>query len=303
VRQGRQGRLVNVATGGRVALVPGVYRVRYLPDRNLYRVVNRSAGRAVGSYRGPLVFQPAGGGPLGYGPRNYRGSFVVRASGANVMLVNRLPLELYVRGVVAMEMPASWHQQALRAQAVAVRSFARAALGGGAYDLTTGSMVYGGASGETRATNRAVNATARTYAAYEGRPIPAFFSAANGGYSEASRFVFSPAPYLLAVRDVDGAGRPFERRAGSPWMRWSGTLDNDGSRLGVGTITRVEVTSRTRSGRALEVRVTGTRGARTISGQYDVRNSLRTTGLRLANGSGHPAGALPSARVYFGSQC
>lgn len=301
VRPGREGRLINRATGGQVSLEPGTYRVRYLPDRNLYRVVNVSAGRAVGSYRGPLVFQPASGGPLGYGSRDYRGALLIQRSGSELRTVNRLRIEAYIRGVVPLEMPPSWHQAALRAQAVAARSFARASLKSGPYDLTTGSMVYGGASAETPATNRAVSATARVYALYDGRPITAFFSAANGGYSEDSRYVFNAVPYLKAIRDVDAAGRPFERRANSPWMRWSGTLSGAG--LGIGTVTEARVLERTPSGRAMRVRVTGTEGSREISGQYAIRDNLRTTGIRLADGSTRPGGPLPAARIWFGDAC
>ncbi len=306
VRPKSKARLVNLKTKGRVALGPGVYRVRYLENKKLYRVVNVSRKKAVGAYKGPLLFQRVSGSPLKYGKRLYRGSFLVRTLRSRILLVNRLRMETYLRGVVPSEMPSSWHPEALKSQAVAARSYARATMRFGAFDFyaDTRDQVYGGRSAETVATNRAVGATARIHAVYDGKPITAFFHSSGGGYTENSAYIFSASPYLKAVRDVDGAGRPFERRVNSPWTRWSGTLDADGSRkLGVGNLRRVRVLSRSRSGRALKIEVTGTNGKKTVVGQYDIRYALKTNGLNRADGSRYPANNLPSAWVKFGSAC
>lgn len=306
VRQKSKARLINLNTRSGVDLGPGAYEVRYLKDKKLYRVVNVSRRKAVGAYRGPLLFRRVSGRSLGYGRRLYRGSFLVRAVGARVLLVNRLRMEAYLRGVVPGEMSPSWHPEALKSQAVAARSYARSTRRSGTFDFyaDTRDQAYGGRSVETAATNRAVGATARVYALYEGRPITAFFHSSGGGYTESAALVFSPSPYLKAVRDVDGAGRPFEKRVGSPWLNWRGTLDAGGSRgLGVGDLRRVRVLSRSRSGRALKVEVTGTSGKKTVSGQYGIRYAFRTGGLTLADGSSYPAGILPGTRVEFGSAC
>lgn len=306
VRSGSRARLINLRTRGGVTLAPGAYAVRYLEDRKLYRVVDVSRKKAIGAYRGPLLFRRVSGSPLKYGRNLYRGAFLVRAVRSRLLLVNRLRMEAYLRGVVPREMPASWHPQALKSQAVAARSYARATRRSGAFDFypDTRDQVYGGRSAETAATNRAVGATARIHAVYDGRPITALFHSSGGGYTESSAHVFGAVPYLKAVRDVDGSGRPFEKRVNSPWTNWRGTLDADGSRrLGVGALRRVRVVARSRSGRALKVEVTGTNGKKTVSGQYDIRAAFRTNGLRRADGSRYPAGPLPGARVRFGSAC
>ena len=94
----------------------------------------------------------------------YRGSLIVvpRDSGG-LYAINSVPLEAYLRGVVPNEMPADWPAEALRAQAVAARSYALATADGGLWDQydDTRSQVYGGISSETQATNQAVEATAR----------------------------------------------------------------------------------------------------------------------------------------------
>ena len=306
VRSGSKARLKNLKTGGTVALGPATYRVRYLSGRKLYQVINSSSGRSIGSYTGPVRFERVSGSFLGYGGKRYRGMLPAKVSGSGFYLVNQVRLEDYVRGVVPNEMPSLWAPEALKSQAVAARSYARATTRGGVFDFyaDTRDQVYGGASSENRATNRATGATARVAAVYGGRAIKAFFYSSNGGYSEDSAYVFGSSPYLKAVRDVDSARRSFEARVGSLWTRWSGTLNLYGSsKLGVGRIRGVRVLQRSPSGRATKVRVTGSTGTKTIYGEYNVRYDLQSNGLRRADGSSYAAGDLPSARVRFGSAC
>lgn len=209
VRPGREESLRNLATGGTVSLASGRYRARYPPDRKLYRVVDVSRSRVIGAYGGPIVFRPTSGGPevQDYG---VPGALLVRATNSRLHLVNHLPLEAYLRGVVPREMPASWAQQVLRSQAVAARSYALATRRGGAFDFygDVQDQVYGGFSAETAPTTRAVTGTARVYAAYAGRRITALFHSANGRTTETGANVFgNPVPYLRSFRDVDGSGR------------------------------------------------------------------------------------------------
>jgi len=69
--------------------------------------------------------------------------------------------------------------------------------------------------------------------------------------------------------------------------------------LKIGAIVAVTVLGRSPSGRLTKIKVTGTQGEKIISGEYEIRRSLKTTGLRLADGSVYAAGVLPSARVSF----
>jgi hypothetical protein len=136
----------------------------------------------------------------------------------------------------------------------------------------------------------------------------AVFHSASGGHTEDTSFVFDTAhalgtaPYLKASRDVDSEGRSFEgpAYANVPWTGWHGALDAHGSPgLKIGAIVAVTVLGRSPSGQLTKIGVTGTQGEEIISGEYDIRRSLKTTGLRLADGSVYPAGTLPSARVSF----
>lgn len=308
VRQGRSATMRNLASGGTLDLGPGRYRITHLPDRGLYRVANVSEGEQVGVYSGPLNFNSAGGGPLGVGASDYRGTLQVRNADSRLLLINRLGMEAYLRGVVPREMPFSWESAALESQAIAARSYAEATRRSGAFDFydDVRDQVYGGASAEIAATNRAVLATAGKVAVYGGEPITAFFHSASGGHTESSANVFGPAPYLKAVRDVDRAGRAYESRAyaNSPWMSWQGEIAPNGSpQFGVGSIRQIEVLDRAPSGRVTKVRVKGTEGERAVSGQQEIRFGLKSSGIKLADGSTRPGGALPSARISFGSGC
>jgi len=309
VRSGRRATLKNVAAGGTVKLRPGRYRTKYLPGRDAYRVTDMSRSRRVGVYTGPIVYRPSSGGPLAFRNTDYRGSIILRATNKRHFLINALRKELYLRGVVPEEMPSSWAMAALKSQAVAARSFAAATTRRGAFDYfdDVRDQVYGGASAETRRTNRAVRSTARVHAVYNGSPITAFFHSSNGGTTEDSSYVFGgSAPYLESFRDVDGSGRRYEgpAYAGSPWIQWSGRIRANGSpQFGVGSIQNVRVLDRAPSGRVTEIRVKGTRGRTTVSGEQDIRFGLESTGIRRHDGSTRPGGPLPSARIFFGKAC
>ena len=310
VRSGIKALMRNLATAGTVDLSSGAYQVQYLANRELYRLMNLSEGRAVGSYRGPIRFEPVSGGLLGHGHQYYRGFLTVQTLDGRVCVINQLPLESYVQGVVANEMSPSWPLEALKSQAIAARSYARVTQRDEYFDVYPDirDQVYGGASSETSVTNEAVAATARICAVYNGNPIIAVFHSASGGYTEDTSFVFNTsyelgtAPYLKALKDVDSEGRSFEGPAygNAPWTSWSGALDaNESPRLKIGAIVAVTVLGRSPSGRLTKIKVTGTQGEKIISGEYEIRRSLKTTGLRLADGSVYAAGVLPSARVSF----
>jgi stage II sporulation protein D len=307
VASGGTAQMVNLATGRTVALGPGTYRVMYLSAQKSYQLTNVSSGEQIGSYEGPIHFEPVSGAPLGYAGRSYRGKLRPEVSNSKFYLTNRLRMETYIRGVLPAEMPSSWAHEALKSQAVAARSYARVTRGGDLFDFyaDTRGQVYGGVSSETTATNKAVADTAGVVALYNGKPIRAYYHSSSGGYTEDPSYAFGrPVAYLKAVRDVDPQGRSFEKGVNSPWTRWSGTLNPDGSaQLDIGSITGVRVLERSPSGRATKVEVRGTAGKKTISGEYTISNALKTNGLKRADGSSHPAGTLPSARVSFGSGC
>jgi len=159
-----------------------------------------------------------------------RYSGAIRAVGtgsASLEVVNHVPMEQYLRGVIPREVPSSWAPAALQAQAIAARSYALAVRQStGTADLcdTTQCQVYGGSAGSSptgvvterhaAATDAAVLATARIARYYGGGPAFTQFSSTNGGFSKVGS-----RPYLVARADPYTGTAPGDLRT-----RWTNTL-------------------------------------------------------------------------------
>jgi stage II sporulation protein D len=165
------------------------------------------------SLRSPLVFDCPSA-PLEWNGRAYHGMLVVRRTGKQLSLVNSLPLDEYVQGVVAGEMPWRWSFAALEAQAVAARSYAVATLKPGQhFDLfsDTRDQVYGGIAYETEKTNLAVQRTAGTVLTWNGHVATTYFFSTSGGRTADVREVWpklGDIPYLRSVSDPYDASSP-----------------------------------------------------------------------------------------------
>jgi stage II sporulation protein D len=158
--------------------------------------------------RAPVVFasDDEERSPVNFNEKPYRGRIEVFANTRGTLtVVNVVPLEEYVRGVVPNELsPGGWPQlEALKAQAVAARTYAVSNLGrfgSEGFDLTpdTRSQVYGGRSTEHPLTDRAVLETRGRVATYKGVPINALYTSTCGGRTEDAENIFGgpPVPYL-----------------------------------------------------------------------------------------------------------
>ncbi len=152
------------------------------------------------------------------GNRAYRGQLAALAPAdapAARVTVNTLPLEQYLRGVVPLEIPALWSPAAVRAQAVAARTYAayeRAHPRASIFDLcdTWSCQVYGGADAEHSASDEAVTATRRRILRWSGDPAFTQFGSSSGGWTSAGSV-----PYLPAQKD------PYDGWSGNPHHDWS----------------------------------------------------------------------------------
>jgi stage II sporulation protein D len=213
----------------------------------------------------------------------YRGSLVAHADRGHLLVINALGADDYVRGVVANEMPSSWPQQALRAQAVAARSFALSTRRAGPFDLYADirSQVYKGKSSETAATNKAVKGTAGRVVTYHGEIATTYYFSTSGGRTEAAQFGFggSPVPYLKSVKDPYDDVSPVH-----DWkVRFSDAeIQSRLSDLFKGTLQRVEVTETGDSPRIVTAKVIGSAGSASVSGStLQARLGLRSTWARF----------------------
>lgn len=203
------------------------------------------------------------------GDRSYRGMIEVgRYNKSGVTAINIVSLEDYLYGVVASEMPSSWPKEALKAQAVATRSFAvyyayiNKKYTNEPYTIcdTVTSQVYKGFNGESTACNQAVNETYQKIIYYGESVIPANFFSTSGGHTEDSQNVWSgTVGYLKAVPDIYETEPAVE-----PWVQ-SFTASEVKSLLAknnvnIGNIVDIQVTDYTSSGRAMALKVIGTSG-------------------------------------------
>ena len=231
----------------------------------------------------------------------YRGALEVvptESDAGSLNAVNALPLEQYVKGVMANESPPSWPREELRSQAVQSRSFALTGdVGGNGFDLysDTRSQVYRGIASETPSTNAAVNATRGEVVAYRGKVAETFFSACSGGHTESVQNVFfgPPVPYLVGVPD------PYDYYC--PLHKWKLTFSGPemSERLGAylaGRLKRIVVTKRGVSPRIVWAKLYGTGGVTKIRGDQ-LASALGAydrwmTFVKLVNGK--PAGHTPT---------
>jgi stage II sporulation protein D len=142
----------------------------------------------------------------GVNGRSYRGWIEVRKKkNGTLLLVNDLDIEEYLMGVVAEEIPSTWEFEALKAQAIASRTYAlyqKKRSGKRPYHIraTINSQIYSGRRGERDSTVRAVRETEGMVIVYNGELIPAFYHSSCGGHTEAASELWGiDAPYLKGV--------------------------------------------------------------------------------------------------------
>jgi len=257
---------------------------RTLDPAKSYRVVRRTfdqvdlqsaTGRKLGTYTAPLQIDGGADGIVlkgralnGRTSGAYRGILELRPGAFGVNAINAVALDEYVQGVVPVESPASWPLEALKAQAVAARTYAiTSSKGGNGFEHypDTRSQVYGGIGVEQPTTNQAVAETARQVVTYGGRPVTTYFFSTSGGRTENNENSFGgpPQPWLRSVED------PYDDV--SPRHRWRVQMSmTDAARklsgLVKGRFRGVKVIRRGASPRVVAADVVGSRGTTRVTG-------------------------------------
>ncbi|TAK02165.1 MAG: SpoIID/LytB domain-containing protein [Chloroflexota bacterium] len=233
----------------------------------------------------------------------YRGTLRVIASGPTIDVVNELPLETYLRGVVPAEMPSTWPLQARTAQTIAARTYAAYQLrpGTGTFDVydDTRSQVYGGVRRELAAADSVIAATAGQVVRSGTSLANTLFHSTAGGATEHNENVFvssagarvaSPVSYLRGSSDRDPSGVAYD--AGAPYATWQtrsfsiaelSAIFGKDARTAVGTLSGLDLRNRGVSGRLISVTLVGTAGTKTVSGDVFV----------AVFNAGRPAGDAP----------
>lgn len=200
--------------------------------------------------------------------KQYRGCLRFAVNGTVMAAVNVVDLEEYLYGVIPAEMPASYGEEALKAQTLAARTYAMTKLNAhksSGYELcdTINCQVYKGYSGENSKTNAIVDETEGEIICYNGTPIEAVFSASTGGYTENSENVWnSVVPYLRAVPEVGEYGN-------NTWTKTLtlSQLDSLLSAKGenIGSAQDIVITKISTGGRVQEMKIVGTSGSVTLT--------------------------------------
>ncbi|MGC4113582.1 MAG: SpoIID/LytB domain-containing protein [Myxococcales bacterium] len=199
-----------------------------------------------------------------------RGQIEIRRNGKGLIAINVLPLEDYLAAVLGSEMPKSFPVEALKAQAVAARTYAirrKIEAWGKPYHLgaTVLHQVYGGAKAEDEKTRRIVEATRGEVLVWKMEPIEAYFHASCGGHTESGEEALGrPLPYLKSVECECGSQRN---------TKWELTLGaKDFKSLGK-AVSQIKVLERTDTGRARKVMLASASGTKVVSG-VDLRRIL-----------------------------
>lgn len=230
-----------------------------------------------------LWLEPSGDGVVWIGDRWYRGRVLLVPQGNNLTAINYVDLEDYLYSVVGAEAIPSWPKDALKAQAVAARTYAlykRNSARNQLFDLdtTTATQVYKGLSSEYTTTHQAVRETMGEVMTYNNQVILAVFHSSSGGHTENVEDIWvSPLPYLRGVVDYDQNAPVFS------WNKNVAPSTLSRAAGGVGNIRAVIPQRTTPQGRIVTMQVVGDRTSRNVSGT-DLRRTLdlRSTLFRVS---------------------
>ncbi len=226
------------------------------------------------------AFRLTSGRPVRVNGREYEGRLdVIRNGDVGLVVVNELPLEDYLVGVLRAEASERWPAEALRAQAIASRTYAayhRLHNAARPYHVvaSTAHQQFAGRATVGSPAWAAVQETTGQVLRWDGELFPTFYHANSGGYTDEPRNVFGT-KNLPALRPV-----VCHLAAGSPNFQWtlelrlhdlSERLQRGG--FGVGTVRNVEITERTTSLRAGTVTVRGSAGIQRLRGN-DFRRAI-----------------------------
>ncbi|MBV8596901.1 MAG: SpoIID/LytB domain-containing protein [Candidatus Eremiobacteraeota bacterium] len=221
--------------------------------------------------------------------RRYPGTLFIQLQNGMLHVINRVDAETYVASVLASEVSPSWPAESLRAQAIAVRTYAAHArnLSTRDYDLNddTTSQVYRGLDGITSSLVSAANDTSGQVLTAGGLPATIYYSSSCGGHTASSFEItgLPPPPYLLGVPDADPSGRPY--CASAPYFRWMNSVSAEAMSRIVNVpadrLDGVAITERWPDGRVKTITVSGAGATTTFEGRTFYSRALSVLGYKV----------------------
>lgn len=281
--------------------------IRVIPEKGIFYLCNSSGKKT------------------GFG---YEGTMILRKKGNGCVIINELPVEDYVRYVLPSEMPSSFSEEALKAQAVCARTFAFSQMKsdacaeyGANLDNTTAYQVYHSVK-PSKETDAAVRDTQGVVLTYGGELIDCYYYSTSPGYGENLEVWDAKSPAYLTTGNYTSESRKnlSKKRlfhsfisekvssydADSPYYRWTAVVsDKLGMDEKYGKLKGMKVEERSRSGYVLKLRVSFEDGDRIYDKENDIRYALGKylLSLTLADGSKRTNfHSVPSACFEVASQ-
>jgi stage II sporulation protein D len=240
----------------------------------------------------------------------YRGYLTVLKSQNKINIVNVLPIEDYLKGVVPEEVPSSWESEALKAQSVisrtyAIRNLNKHASQGFNLCSTSHCQVYGGNKYEAAICNKAIKETRGEVLMYDGKLAQTVFHSNCGGYTDSPKYIWDMKdvpPYLEGVK--------CDYHSNSPHTKWKKELSENFIRhklaaYNIGTIKSIRIKEKTSRGAAKTIEISHSKGILTLNaykfrltvGQMQIKSHTFTSIKRIGDtfyfsgrGWGHKAG-------------
>ena len=197
------------------------------------------------------------------GDKRYSGLIKIKNLKNEIYVVNILGIEKYLTSVVGSEMPHRWPLEALKAQAIASRTYALKKTGNDLYDIdsTQRNQVYNGLESKTYKTSKAVKHTRSLVITHKNKLINALFHSSSGGMTENSEDVWkNKYPYLVSVKDFDH---------NNPKMYWKKIFSNEELQVlfpKIGGVNEIEILDITKTGRIKNIKLIGNNGSLDFSG-------------------------------------
>ncbi|NET72605.1 MAG: SpoIID/LytB domain-containing protein, partial [Sphaerospermopsis sp. SIO1G2] len=254
-----------------------------LPAMNAYAARSIPGGIALDRWQSGLFWvEPTDKGFVYIGDRWFRGRTLIVPTEKGLTAVNWVDLEEYLYSVLGGEMNSSWPAEALKAQAIAARTYAlykrEEQRNNPVYDLGDTPdrwQIYKGVSSESRSIYDAVDSTAGQVLTYNNRIILSVFHACSGGHTENVEDVWgNPLPYLRAVKDFD------QNIKQCNWLRTFTPAEIGGQVSGVGNVKDMIIESLSPFRSVKSLRIVGDQGSKVIKGEA-VRTALKLKSTRF----------------------
>ncbi len=222
--------------------------------------------------------------------RRYPGTLFVQVRGGALLAIDQVDVETYVASVMSAEVSPGWAPESLRAQAIAVRTYAarsRQTRGARDYDLNddTSSQVYRGIDDVAQSLVSAAQDTAGQIVVAGSAPASVFYSSSCGGHTASSEeLTGQPAPpYLRGVPDLDASGRAY--CSGAPYFRWKNSVTVDAMArivdMPAGQLTSIDIAERWPDGRVKKVVAASPSMTVTLDGREFYSRALGILGYKV----------------------